>query len=341
MEQIQQIKGDLESALSKKDSTKAIESLQSLVNIPVTLIVLQDTHIGATVNKVRRQFEDQEVVSLSRSLMRKWKKIFEQYKESRGENNNSISAQDGDNSVTSSSDLQQDKTNTANSVSSTSVKQSGGAAGESKEKDLATSNTNSKPPTASTSQGNSNGNKMSAPTQAEVPQTSSTVRLKFREMIVQALKTPLPKELQKSEPFLDEEILGARIEDHIFQEFKSESDMKYKNRLRSRILNLKDSKNPYLRLNVLRGDISPEQIAKMSAEEMASDELKRQREIYTKEAINDHQMSLTTGTRTSEIKCPACKKYDCTYNQMQTRSSDEPMTTFCYCNNCGKRWKFC
>ena len=79
----------------------------------------------------------------------------------------------------------------------------------------------------------------------------------------------------------------------------------------------------------------------MTAEEMASDELKKQREQFTKEAINDHQMAVTSGTRSSEIKCPACKKYDCTYNQMQTRSADEPMTTFCHCNNCGKRWKFC
>lgn len=117
--------------------------------------------------------------------------------------------------------------------------------------------------------------------------------------------------------------------------------MKYKNRLRSRVSNLGDVKNPYLRLNVLLGVILPDKIAKMSAEEMASDELKRQREKYTKEAINDHQMSLTTGTKTSEIKCPACKKFNVTYNQVQTRSADEPMTTFCFCNECGRRWKFC
>ncbi|KAF6771773.1 hypothetical protein AHF37_08903 [Paragonimus kellicotti] len=25
----------------------------------------------------------------------------------------------------------------------------------------------------------------------------------------------------------------------------------------------------------------------------------------------------------------------------KTRSADEPMTTFVYCNHCGHRWKFC
>lgn len=52
---------------------------------------------------------------------------------------------------------------------------------------------------------------------------------------------------------------------HIFQEFKS-TDMKYKARLRSRISNLKDQKNPELRRNVLCGNISPQSIASMTAE---------------------------------------------------------------------------
>lgn len=343
MEQILRIKQDLELASSNKDSKKALELLRSLVNIPITMMVLQDTHIGLIVNKVRRQFDDPEIVSLGRSVMRKWKKMYEEYRDSRGGDNNDSSLHEqqhdnGTNSISSSSDPNHGP---LDSVTSTTDKQN----------DTNHKDSNNKNPIASTSSsstsGNSNGSKQqktsvaAAPIQTEVPHTTSMVRLKFREMIVQALKTPLPKDLQNQEPFLDEEALAARIEEHIYLEFKSESDMKYKNRLRSRILNLKDSKNPYLRLNVLRGDITPEKIAKMTADEMASDELKREREKYTKEAINDHQMALTTGTRTSEIKCPACKKFDCTYNQMQTRSSDEPMTTFCYCNNCGKRWKFC
>lgn len=51
----------------------------------------------------------------------------------------------------------------------------------------------------------------------------------------------------------------------IYQEFKS-TDMKYKTRLRSRISNLKDQKNPDLRRNVLCGNISPDRIASMTAE---------------------------------------------------------------------------
>jgi len=43
---------------------------------------------------------------------------------------------------------------------------------------------------------------------------------------------------------------------------------------------------------------------------------------------------------TDIFRCGKCKKNNCTYFQMQTRSADEPMTTFVTCLECGKRWKF-
>jgi DNA-directed RNA polymerase subunit M/transcription elongation factor TFIIS len=39
------------------------------------------------------------------------------------------------------------------------------------------------------------------------------------------------------------------------------------------------------------------------------------------------------------FKCSKCKSQKTTYYQMQTRSADEPMTTFVTCLNCSKRWK--
>lgn len=134
--------------------------------------------------------------------------------------------------------------------------------------------------------------------------------------------------------------LAAQIEHHIFQEFKS-TDMKYKARLRSRISNLKDQKNPELRRNVLCGNISPQSIASMTAEEMASAELKQIRETLTKESIREHQLSRVGGTETDMFNCTKCQGKNCTYSQVQTRSADEPMTTFVLCNDCGNRWKFC
>ncbi|KFM60591.1 Transcription elongation factor S-II, partial [Stegodyphus mimosarum] len=154
-------------------------------------------------------------------------------------------------------------------------------------------------------------------------------------MLANALKAE-----EVEDDFLDPEDLGAKIEDCIFEEF-GDTNTKYKNRIRSRVANLKDTKNPGLRSNVLKGIISPAKIAVMTADEMASEEMKKLRQKFTKEAINDHQMAVTGGTKTDLLKCGKCKKSNCTYNQVQTRSADEPMTTFVFCNECGHRWKFC
>lgn len=107
------------------------------------------------------------------------------------------------------------------------------------------------------------------------------------------------------------------------------------------MFNLKDKKNVALRENLLLGVLSPARLAKMTSEEMANEDVKKEREKFVKEGINDSQLSTVQGTKTSLLKCQKCQKRDCTYSQIQTRSADEPMTTFVLCNNCGNRWKFC
>jgi len=42
---------------------------------------------------------------------------------------------------------------------------------------------------------------------------------------------------------------------------------------------------------------------------------------------------------TDEFFCFKCKKRKCSYYQMQTRSADEPMTTFITCLLCGNNWR--
>jgi transcription elongation factor S-II len=37
--------------------------------------------------------------------------------------------------------------------------------------------------------------------------------------------------------------------------------------------------------------------------------------------------------------CSRCKQNKTTYYQLQTRSADEPMTTYVSCFNCGRNWK--
>jgi transcription elongation factor S-II len=49
---------------------------------------------------------------------------------------------------------------------------------------------------------------------------------------------------------------------------------------------------------------------------MASDDLKKLREKFTKEAINDHQIAKQGGTETDLFKCGRCGKRKCEYNQV-------------------------
>lgn len=217
----------------------------------------------------------------------------------------------------------------------------------SKESSKESSKSSSKSSSKNSSKSESNSKKESEkekeakkPTQTSFPSHSSNttdaVRLKCREMLANSLRVDgeQPEGCQSPEELADE------LEEAIYSEFKN-TDMKYKNRVRSRVSNLKDPKNPSLRANFICGAITAQRLAKMTPEEMASDEMKTLRDRFVKEAINDAQLATNQGTKTDLLKCGKCKKRNCTYNQLQTRSSDEPMTTFVLCNECGNRWKFC
>lgn len=59
---------------------------------------------------------------------------------------------------------------------------------------------------------------------------------------------------------------------------------------------------------------------------------------------SNHQEELTAQQKKARqeqlLTCTLCQSQQCTYYQLQTRSADEPMTTFVTCHNCGRRWKF-
>ena len=58
-------------------------------------------------------------------------------------------------------------------------------------------------------------------------------------------------------------------------------------------------------------------------------------EILNKD-ISDFDKELTT---TDQFTCEKCKKSKCVYAQFQIRSSDEPMTSFITCLECGHNWR--
>ena len=108
----------------------------------------------------------------------------------------------------------------------------------------------------------------------------------------------------------------------------------YTNRLRTIYNNIKKSK--YFYDYILECKQKPDNIALITQHEMKPEkweEIINMQNIINKNACEQHTLS-------SEFVCRKCKKNNCSHYQLQTRSADEPMTTFVSCNECGNRWKF-
>lgn len=346
------IKKKLEKMMKTNDIdvNTSIDMLNMLKNLSINLQILQNTRIGVVVNSLRKNCSSDELGTLAKSLLKSWKRLVEGTSgngNGNGHNNSASPNSNYDDRENSNSTPKSPVTPSSAATSTTHASSSGRDVSRSNSTESTTTTQSSNVIRANSTTSTDNSNKKQAQYQSQMSQptyprsisftdTRDPVRIKSRELLEDALK--LPDTAEKNVPYLDAHAIACRCEDEIFNEFKN-TEAKYKNRMRSRLLNLKDAKNPKLRENVRRGYITPEHLAVMTAEDMASDNLKQLREKYTKEAINDHQMGTGPVMKSSLLKCGKCKKNNCSFSEAQTRSADEPMTVFAWCNDCGHRWK--
>ena len=161
--------------------------------------------------------------------------------------------------------------------------------------------------------------------------------------------------INKFNSLLNDITLSEKIENSIYNYTIKQSEIKgiepniednyfkriYVNKIYSLYNNLdKESyvKNSNFLNNVINNDINIDDIAFLSPQEINKEHWKKYMDKQT--ATDEFLYSRTVGTRTNEYKCGRCKERNCTYYQLQVRSSDEPMTTFVNCLNCGNRWSF-
>lgn len=134
--------------------------------------------------------------------------------------------------------------------------------------------------------------------------------------------------------------VGVEIEVAMYDAYK-EVNQDYKMKARELKFNFADDKNKDLRGHVLTRGLSAEDVVKMSSKELANAEVKEERTKLHKHFLREAAAGSVQQATTDQFKCGKCKKRQCTYYQMQTRSADEPLTTFVQCVACGNRWRFC
>lgn len=108
----------------------------------------------------------------------------------------------------------------------------------------------------------------------------------------------------------------------------------YIDKLRSIATNLN---NPELLEKIYSKQIKSHKLAFMSHQDMNPSRWSKL--IEQKKIKDQNRYAPKVEASTDNFTCWKCKSKKCSYYQLQTRSGDEPMTTFVTCLDCGNRWK--
>jgi transcription elongation factor S-II len=112
----------------------------------------------------------------------------------------------------------------------------------------------------------------------------------------------------------------------------------YKRKYMSILFNI-TNKDSHLAERIKKGEVKTKTIADLRPEELfpsgpISKTIEEHKIDYLKKEIASNSIVYK-----GIFNCEKCKSDKTTYYQLQTRSADEPMTTFVTCMNCGKKWK--
>eukprot|EP01102_Stenamoeba_stenopodia_P020042 TRINITY_DN7691_c0_g1_i1.p1 TRINITY_DN7691_c0_g1~~TRINITY_DN7691_c0_g1_i1.p1 ORF type:complete len:315 (+),score=89.57 TRINITY_DN7691_c0_g1_i1:142-1086(+) len=289
----------LRKAIEEKDNRMSLDILEQLEAIKVNRAILEKTKIGAVVNKLNKS-DDKKLAEKAKHLVDKWKDL-----------------------VHKEGEKAKNKANTtAKKIEPPPIAKSESPAKE-----------------ASPTTPRSTISKQSSLTSsASDLRSSNGTENEFRKNMIKRFTDALGSKANDDD--MEPIDAGTEIEDELFA-LCGGVTTEYKEKLRSLLFNLKDPKNPYLRANVLTGKISATELVRAKPEDLASPELKEWRQKEEKKLIDSKLSEPPASARstTDMFRCGKCGQRKCVYHQLQTRSADEPMTTFITCMHCGNKWK--
>ncbi|RCK56635.1 Transcription elongation factor S-II [Candida viswanathii] len=301
------------SNLEKAADDTTILKLLNILNDGVTPTekLLRETKVGVSVNKYRSH-DNTEINTLVKKMIRNWRDAVQAEKN----NKKKLAAASSTSSVSSANGSPSSSHATGNNGTSASSPSTSAAA---------TTAT-----TKSVHKGVRNPRTDGVNTQLYEDDT--------RNASISALYTSLAVERDDSPQHILR--IATDIESEVFKSQYLKVDDSYRNKLRSFTMNLRNKKNPELRERILSKQITAAAFIKMTPNEMAPEALKKEIEKLHKQNLFDAQGATEKRAVTDRFTCGKCKHKRVSYYQMQTRSADEPLTTFCTCENCGNRWKF-
>ncbi|TPX47731.1 hypothetical protein SeLEV6574_g02496 [Synchytrium endobioticum] len=314
--EILEIRKALETSVDKGATQTTVELLERLLAVKATEEILRSTGIGIFVNGVKKKAaasNHSHVIDKAKQVVDKWK------------------------ADVSKAKLQANGHHRSNS----SGKSSSSADPKGRNLNVEPPKEANREPSESSNPGTPlsySGERSAASDGIKLKPLKDKIRDKCLEMLYNALvidTTTDAETVAKTAVAVEEEVW-----------VKNEGDTRqgleaYKSKIRTLYSNLKNKSNSGLRENVLNSTVKPERLVSMSVSEMASEERKAEEERYNKEAMHWAVAAADQRATTDQLPCGKCRARKTSYFQKQTRSADEPMTTFCECLACGHHWKFC
>ncbi|KAK7350807.1 hypothetical protein VNO77_09774 [Canavalia gladiata] len=336
------------------EESRCIDALEQLKKFPVNYKILVNTQVGKHL-KVLTKHKRQKIRTFATDLIEIWKGIIikETSKNKNGGSDNKVESANGEKAKAG----KMQKSPSVKAEKSETVKvekiDSNGTSRSSSENIRKVQNVDIKiektgHATAKEDKPVSGAKKMSSssatpPKLKTMIKSNDATRDKIRELLHEALsKVPgeadedIADEVNACDPIR----VAVTVESVLFDKW-GPSNGAQKVKYRSLMFNLKDSNNPDFRRKVLLGVIEPGRLINMNTAEMASEQRKQENEKIKEKALFDCERGTQPKATTDQFKCGRCGQRKCTYYQMQTRSADEPMTTYVTCVVCNNRWKFC